>query len=82
MSISELLINLIYYYNNCYEYSLDKINGCGEYKAIFNMMDPLNRGNNTGGKDTDTERLRTMFKVVGYAFEGRLKEMKVDGLMS
>ncbi len=46
------------------------------------MMDPLNLSNNTGGKETDTERLKMMFKVVGYALEARIKEVRVDGVIS
>ena len=30
LSISELFINIVYYYNYCYEYSYEKVGECGE----------------------------------------------------
>lgn len=45
------------------------------------MMDPLNMGNNTGGRDTNTEALLAMFKALGHCLATRVKELRAHRVL-
>lgn len=66
--VSQAFSKVIEYFVYCHQYIERPVEDQKKNKSkyIFNMMDPLNPSNNTGGKDTDTEKLMTMFRSVLY----------------
>ena len=69
-SIGQAFTYFVYYFAYCFNYE-EYINKNGEYCLKLNLIDPINHTNNAGGKNTDTEAVRNMFKVLDYGL--RLK---------
>lgn len=74
---AELFINTIYFYAHYFTYDEQKD---GTYK--LSIYDPLNEHNNVGGRKTDVERLRQMFKTVDYGLRLASGKNILEGLFS
>lgn len=61
INAGHLFVNTIYFYAHCFVYE-EQENGLSR----INIYDPLNEYNNVGGRKTDVNRLRQMFKAVDY----------------
>jgi hypothetical protein len=44
----------------------------------FDLIDPLNMGNNMGGKETKIESLQAMFKSINYALNMKVNSSVID----
>lgn len=53
-------MNTVYFYAHCFVYEEE------QGVAKINIYDPLNEYNNVGGRKTDVNRLRDMFKATDY----------------
>lgn len=65
-SIGQFFINTIYYYSYCFPYESSLNTENVEVIHQFNIYDPLNNYNNVGGRKTDVNRLREMFRTADY----------------
>ena len=66
--VGQFFINFIDYYTNYYNYE-ETISQNGETIKRLSIVDPLNNTNNAGGKDTNIERLETMFRMVFHGLQ-------------
>ena len=44
----------------------------------LNLIDPINHTNNAGGKNTDTQAVRNMFKVLDYGLRLKTQECEEE----
>ena len=73
--LGQAFMNVIYYFSYIFQYE-EYFDEQKNYKLRFNLIDPLNHSNNVGGRHTDTEKLKEMFKIIDYGL--RLKMGTTD----
>ena len=70
--LGQAFIHLAYYFSYCfpYEETIEE----GEVKMKLNLIDPINYTNNVGGRHTETEKVRDMFKAIDHGIR-----IKING---
>jgi hypothetical protein len=67
-NVGYFLKDIIAYYADTFPYE-ENLSKTGDYLLKFNIFDPLNFSNNAGGKETNVDEMRKMFKALNIGMK-------------